>query len=76
MSIKMIETMRKMRHALDLIDFSILTVFSRWTMAYLVSLCAYSILKSILSRIVPYSTTKTDNSLNNTAKSLIVATKF
>ena len=71
-----IETTRQMSTDLDLIDFSSFTVFSKWTTAFLTSLCACSTLKSIRSNIVPCSTTNTESSLNKTARSLIVWTSL
>ena len=52
-------------------DCSLLTVFANSTFVNLMLVFAASILKSILSRTVPYSTTRMDNSLNMTASSLI-----
>ena len=57
-------------------DFSLLTVFVNSSFAYLMFVFVASILKSILSSTVPYSTTRMDNSLNMTASSLIYVIIF
>ena len=57
-------------------DCSLLTVFANSIFVNLMLVFAASILKSILSRTVPYSTTRMDNSLNMTASSFIYVIIF
>jgi hypothetical protein len=63
-------------HPRALNDCSLLTVFVNSSFAYLTFVFVASILKSILSRTVPCSTTRIDNSLNMTASSLIYVIIF
>jgi hypothetical protein len=65
---------KHLRQLFALVDASALTTFSRALFPSLMSFFACSMLKSILSRIVPCSTTREDRSLNNTASSLMVLT--
>ena len=71
-----IEMTRQTRQLLARVDFSVFTTFSKYLFASFVDFFACSMLKSILSNIVPYSTTKVERSLNNTANSFIVLTKL
>ena len=66
-----IKTARVMIHDLAVVLFSTLRVFSKCTFAFCVEVYADSILKSILSRMVPYSTTNSLRSLKSAAKSWI-----
>jgi len=62
-------------HAYALVDVSDLFTTSKCLFASSTCSLAWYILKSILSRIVPYSTTNTDISLKIAARSLIDLTK-
>lgn len=52
-------------------DYSRFNVLTNSLLANFTLTWAYSMLKSILSSIVPYSTTRVESSLNTTAKSFI-----
>ena len=65
-----------MRQPRALADLSIVKVLSMCTFAYVVHLAASAILKSILSRMLPCSTTSIDRSLKSTASSDIDLAKF
>ena len=72
----MIAEPKNMMHPLALPDLSIVNVLSMCTLAWVVHFAASAILKSILSRTLPCSTTNIDKSLKSTANSDIDLARF